>query len=55
MVEEYGYCNWDHHSEKIGNFKLEPAGLFRERGNHPKMGKLKKRMVPENIIINCSK
>jgi len=55
MVEEYGFCNWDHHKEKIGNFKLEPPGLFRGRGEHPKMGKLKKRIRPEDVIINCSK
>merc|ERR1712096_104105 len=35
MVEEYGFCNWDHHKEK--------------------MGKLKKRIRPEDVTINCSK
>nr|CAB3267168.1 DNA topoisomerase I, mitochondrial-like [Phallusia mammillata] len=55
LIEEYGFCDWDHHKEKIGNFKLEPPGLFRGRGNHPKMGKLKKRLNPEDVIINCSK
>lgn len=55
MIEEYGFCDWDGHKEKIGNFKLEPPGLFRGRGEHPKMGKLKKRIRPEDVIINCSK
>ncbi|CAK8696169.1 unnamed protein product [Clavelina lepadiformis] len=55
LIEEYGFCSWDGHREKIGNFKLEPPGLFRGRGNHPKMGKLKKRIIPENVTINCSK
>jgi len=55
LVEEYGFCNWDGHKEKIGNFKLEPPGLFRGRGEHPKMGKLKKRIRPEDVIINCSR
>lgn len=55
LVEEYGFCNWDGHKEKIGNFRLEPPGLFRGRGQHPKMGKLKKRIRPEDVIINCSK
>ena len=54
LIEEYGFCNWDGHKEKIGNFRLEPPGLFRGRGNHPKMGKVKKRLKPEDIIINCS-
>ncbi|XP_018408523.1 PREDICTED: DNA topoisomerase I, mitochondrial [Nanorana parkeri] len=55
IVEEYGYCILDNHREKIGNFKIEPPGLFRGRGDHPKQGMLKKRIVPEDIIINCSK
>ena len=41
--------------EKIGNFRLEPPGLFRGRGEHPKMGRLKKRIRANEIIINCSK
>jgi len=54
LVEEYGYCDWDGHQEKIGNFQIEPPGLFRGRGEHPKMGKLKKRVIAEQITINCS-
>ncbi|XP_014471593.1 PREDICTED: DNA topoisomerase 1 isoform X3 [Dinoponera quadriceps] len=53
--KEYGFCIIDGHKEKIGNFKIEPPGLFRGRGEHPKMGKLKKRVVPEDVLINCSK
>lgn len=55
LVEQYGFCMMDTHREKIGNFKIEPPGLFRGRGDHPKMGMLKKRIMPEDIIINCSK
>ncbi|MFH4976286.1 hypothetical protein AB6A40_002995 [Gnathostoma spinigerum] len=51
----YGYAFIDGHKQKIGNFRIEPPGLFRGRGGHPKMGKLKKRVLPENVIINCSK
>jgi len=51
----YGVCILDGHKEKIGNFRIEPPGLFRGRGEHPKMGKLKKRVRPEDVIINCSK
>ncbi|KAI8501893.1 DNA topoisomerase 1, partial [Branchiostoma belcheri] len=54
-VEEYGFCNIDGHKQRIGNFKIEPPGLFRGRGDHPKMGMLKKRVRPEDVIINCSK
>lgn len=55
LTKEYGFCMIDGHKEKIGNFKIEPPGLFRGRGEHPKMGKLKRRVVSEDIIINCSK
>ncbi|XP_051725498.1 DNA topoisomerase I, mitochondrial [Ctenopharyngodon idella] len=55
IVDEYGFCVLDHHRERIGNFKIEPPGLFRGRGDHPKQGMLKKRIQPEDVIINCSK
>nr|XP_040018507.1 DNA topoisomerase 1 isoform X2 [Gasterosteus aculeatus aculeatus] len=54
ILEEYGYCLLDHHKERIGNFKIEPPGLFRGRGGHPKKGMLKKRIQPEDVTINCS-
>jgi DNA topoisomerase-1 len=41
--------------EKVGNFRVEPPGLFRGRGDHPKMGKLKTRIMPEDIVINIGK
>ncbi|XP_053680636.1 DNA topoisomerase I, mitochondrial [Anopheles nili] len=55
LVKEYGICVIDGHREKIGNFKIEPPGLFRGRGEHPKMGMVKKRVMPEDVIINCAK
>jgi DNA topoisomerase-1 len=45
----------DNHKEKIGNFRIEPPGLFRGRGSHPKMGMLKRRTLPKDVIINCAK
>ena len=55
ITAEYGFCVIDGHTEKIGNFKIEPPGLFRGRGDHPKQGMLKRRVMPEDVIINCSK
>ncbi|KAH0998605.1 hypothetical protein HUJ05_003540, partial [Dendroctonus ponderosae] len=55
LLKEFGFCTIDGHKEKIGNFKIEPPGLFRGRGEHPKMGKLKRRVEAEDVIINCSK
>ncbi len=54
IQKEYGFCSIDGHKEKIGNFRIEPPGLFRGRGEHPKQGMLKKRVMPEDVIINCS-
>ncbi|GBP62821.1 DNA topoisomerase 1 [Eumeta japonica] len=55
IQKEYGFCIIDGHKEKIGNFRIEPPGLFRGRGEHPKMGMLKRRVMPEDVSINCSK
>uniref|UniRef100_A0A915IA65 DNA topoisomerase I n=1 Tax=Romanomermis culicivorax TaxID=13658 RepID=A0A915IA65_ROMCU len=55
IQKEYGVAIIDGHKEKIGNFRIEPPGLFRGRGTHPKMGMLKRRVMPEDVIINCSK
>lgn len=38
----------------MGNFNMEPPGLFRGRGNHPKTGELKKRTFAESVAINLS-
>lgn len=52
LIKEYGICIVDGHEQKIANFKIEPPGLFRGRGEHPKMGKVKKRTNAEDVIIN---
>lgn len=54
LQQEFGYCILDGHREKIGNFKTEPPGLFRGRGNHPEMGMLKRKVMLEGVTINCS-
>jgi DNA topoisomerase I len=50
--EQYGWAQIDGRREKVGNFRVEPPGLFRGRGDHPKTGKLKRRVQPEDITIN---
>ena len=55
IAEIYGFCMMDNHKQKVGNFKIEPPGLFRGRGDHPKQGKLKRRVQPEDVIINIGK
>ncbi|OCK87585.1 topoisomerase I [Cenococcum geophilum 1.58] len=51
----YMYCMWDGRKQKVGNFRVEPPGLFRGRGEHPKTGKVKQRVQPEQITINVGK
>lgn len=50
--EKYMWAEIDGRKEKLGNFRVEPPSLFRGRGKHPLMGKLKKRIQPEDITIN---
>lgn len=48
----YAHCVLDGRKEKVGNFRIEPPGLFRGRGEHPKKGSLKHRVRPEDVTIN---
>jgi hypothetical protein len=45
-------CNGNHLGTQVGNFRVEPPSLFRGRGEHPKMGKIKQRVYPRDITIN---
>jgi DNA topoisomerase-1 len=38
--------------ERVGNFRTEPQNLFRGRGEHPKMGQLKRKIFPEDVTLN---
>ncbi|KAK3720889.1 DNA topoisomerase 1 [Vermiconidia calcicola] len=49
------FCMWDGRKQKVGNFRVEPPSLFRGRGEHPKTGRWKKRVSPEQITINIGK
>lgn len=51
---KFGYSLVDGHLEKVGNYNMEPPGTFRGRGEHPKMGKLKQRVNPEQVMLNLS-
>ncbi|KAI0075760.1 hypothetical protein K474DRAFT_1663863 [Panus rudis PR-1116 ss-1] len=48
----FTHCTLDGRKEKVGNFRVEPPGLFRGRGEHPKKGALKHRVRPEDVTIN---
>ena len=51
----YRFCQWDGRKQQVGNFRVEPPSLFRGRGEHPKTGRVKVRVWPEQITINIGK
>ena len=55
IEEPYKYCIIDGAQQKVGNYKIEPPGIFLGRGEHPKLGKIKQRILPEDITINIDK
>jgi DNA topoisomerase-1 len=50
--EQYKYAIVDGKEQPVGNFRIEPPGIFLGRGCNPKSGMIKKRIYPEDIIIN---
>jgi DNA topoisomerase-1 len=50
--EKYGWAMVDGRKEPISNYMVEMPGLFLGRGDHPKTGKIKKRIMPEDITLN---
>lgn len=55
LEEPYKFCMLNGRKEQVGNFRIEPPGLFRGRGAHPKTGAFKRRVQPEDITLNLGK
>lgn len=55
LKEKYGYATVDGVEEEIGNWKVEPPGLFMGRGDHPNRGCIKPRVSSSDVTINISK
>lgn len=53
--EKYKYAIVDGKKQPTGNYRIEPPGIFLGRGCNPKLGKVKSRIYPEDIIINIGK
>ncbi|ORM40838.1 DNA topoisomerase 1 [Babesia sp. Xinjiang] len=51
----FNYALVDWIREKVGSNRMEPPGLFKGRGLHPKQGLLKSRMFPNSVVLNLSK
>jgi DNA topoisomerase-1 len=52
--KKYKIAIVDGKEQPVGNFRMEPPGIFIGRGCHPKLGKIKKRIYPEDITLNLS-
>ena len=55
IEEPYKYCVIDGAKQKVGNYKIEPPGIFLGRGEHPKLGMIKRRIVPDDVTLNLDK
>ena len=55
VEERYKEALIDGKVQAVGNFRIEPPGIFLGRGCHPLAGKIKKRIFPEDMIINIDK
>tara|TARA_B100000902_G_C27321435_1_gene924877 strand:- start:7174 stop:8847 length:1674 start_codon:yes stop_codon:yes gene_type:complete len=55
LEEKYTIAIIDGKEQPVGNFRIEPPGIFIGRGCHPLIGKIKKRVYPEDITINIGK
>ena len=56
LSKTHGFVTVDGRQEKLQSFKIESPGLFCTHGKkmNPKMGMVKRRIMPEDVIINCS-
>ncbi len=53
--EKYKWAIVDGMKQPVGNFRLEPTGLFIGRGCNKYLGSVKRRINPEDITINIGK
>jgi DNA topoisomerase I len=53
--EKYKTAIVDGVSQPIGNYRIEPPGIFLGRGDNPSIGKIKPRIQPEDVTINIGK
>jgi DNA topoisomerase-1 len=53
--EKYKIAIVDGKEQNVSNYRMEPPGIFIGRGKNPLLGKIKKRIYPEDVIINIGK
>ena len=52
MKAVYGTAEVDGQPFDVGNYMIEPPGIFMGRGEHPMRGKWKPRIRPEDVTLN---
>lgn len=50
--EPYRKAKIDGKEEAVGNFRVEPPGIFLGRGEHPLAGRIKRRLAPSDFTLN---
>lgn len=50
----YGRATLDNVEVELGNYSIEPAGIFMGRGEHPLRGRWKPRVHAEDVTLNLS-
>ena len=53
--EKYKTAIVDGKPQPVGNYRMEPPGIFLGRGDNPKIGKIKPRVYPEDVTLNLGK
>lgn len=54
LKNKYQYFTMNGRQEQINNFMVEPPGLYMGRGDNKNIGKIKARIEPKDVILNCS-
>ena len=52
--EKYKFAIVDGVRQPVSMYKMEPPGIFLGRGCNPKIGKIKRRIFPEDVTLNLS-
>ena len=54
IKEIYGYAVVDGYRSALGAWTVQPPGLYIGHGTHPKRGRIKGRLRPRDVTINCT-
>ncbi|CAI9831838.1 2-alkenal reductase protein [Nitrosopumilaceae archaeon] len=55
LKAEYGTAVMDGKEVEVGNYMVEPAGIFIGRGEHPLRGRWKRRVTAADVTLNLGK